>query len=100
MMTAREVIFSFLFPTICEILNEVLELKGDNRINPKAVRQALHPEKPLVFTPADPKLARACRECWSVIVEPIGDGFERCKMCGHEQFEAPRDGERAVYRAV
>lgn len=32
--------------------------------------------------------ARACRKCWGVVVEPIGDGKEKCRICGHEQDES------------
>jgi len=37
--------------------------------------------------PEGTKVARACTECWSVIVDPIGNGREKCRMCGHEQDE-------------
>ena len=36
--------------------------------------------------------ARACRKCWSVIVESIENGREKCRVCNHEQDE-PKEGE-------
>jgi hypothetical protein len=31
------------------------------------------------------KAARVCRKCWSLVVQYIGQGRERCCSCGHEQ---------------
>jgi hypothetical protein len=47
------------------------------------------PRKRRPATGEGSKAARACRECWSLLVEYIGKRRERCTMCGHEQDSRP-----------
>lgn len=87
-MNAREVIFSFVFREVCELINASLGLPKERWIDPTAVRLGLHREDNP--PPEEAGRARTCTNCWSLQVKPLDAGREQCQMCGHVQDEPVR----------